>query len=520
MSNVTDYVKWRGDLTFRERPFGVVDNVIFSVLAYLDFGGIVTEPMVMKDALKAYMDQKRSPKVFGDVSYEFIESVMRSNRFKDLKIYNFIDVDSNETEFSAFYVQINPKSVYVSFRGTGNELVGWKEDFAMSFGLVESQRLATEYIDTHDDDEVEHYYFGGHSKGGNLAVYAAATCKASIRKKIDCIYSNDGPGFCEGIVDLSEIQDRIVRVVPEYSVIGSIFELDARTLVVKSELKGLSAHDALFWCVEKDTFEQGTMDEQAIAINHIIDEWLEHADVKDRQTFVDQLFDAIDKSGAKTVSDLANGGVDDLMAILLSVTTQDETSRKMIFDFVKSFFHEFQKIDFMSYIKSQDALQGLVFFIVGMLAFLYPSHALSIFSIVACIGGSLYLAKRLLDTATSEIGTIENRRMKMSIQLLGIAALMILVGQRQFLLRISNVVLSVVFLYLAYAWLTNGFQEKEDRKKRDLTILVSVVFFILGIVPLIFENVTTVEYVKSLGTFSWIFGVAILVYGAYKKSQS
>ena len=41
MGTLFDYVNWRGDLTFSEAPFNEVDNLIFSLLSYLNFSGIV-----------------------------------------------------------------------------------------------------------------------------------------------------------------------------------------------------------------------------------------------------------------------------------------------------------------------------------------------------------------------------------------------------------------------------------------------------------------------------------------------
>ena len=44
MADISDYLCWRGDITFEQDPFNDVDNLILAQIAYVDFSDIIPAP--------------------------------------------------------------------------------------------------------------------------------------------------------------------------------------------------------------------------------------------------------------------------------------------------------------------------------------------------------------------------------------------------------------------------------------------------------------------------------------------
>ena len=177
-----------------------------------------------------------------------------SKRYSGLKLSNYIDLydEDKKSQFAAFHIEIDDKYNYVAIRGTDMSIVGWQEDFRMAHEVVPAQRYATRYLNRTVTDNKK-YYIGGHSKGGNLAVYAASMCHEDIQNKIENIFDNDGPGFLKDYLEsesYKRIRGRIVRIVPEYCVIGMLLEHDLNPIIVGSNLDGIIQHDLMSWQVD------------------------------------------------------------------------------------------------------------------------------------------------------------------------------------------------------------------------------------------------------------------------------
>ena len=238
MSNVSDYLKWRGDLDFSQAPFNDVDNLILAQIAYVDFTDIVPAPgsietITIAEAADTFFDThdekeiKKCKSFIGKAPY-LLREAAATKRFGSLILTNYVDyVDGGkEEQFAAFHVRIDNRLTYIAFRGTDDTLVGWKEDFNMSFlSPVPSQKDAVRYIDTTVQRSEGKLILGGHSKGGNLAVYASVFARPSVKKRIITVYNNDGPGFDSDFVkhpDYLAILPRIKSIVPYGSVVGML----------------------------------------------------------------------------------------------------------------------------------------------------------------------------------------------------------------------------------------------------------------------------------------------------------
>ena len=217
--------------------------------------------------------------------------------------------------------------MFCAFRGTDDTLVGWKEDFAMAFlPVVPAQQAAAEYVQTvftRSPGRGRPVRLGGHSKGGNLAVYAAACGSAAVRRKLLGVYNFDGPGFPGSRLETPEFQavrDKLVSFTPEVSIVGMLFDRLGEFHVVASSEKGLQQHDALSWQLDGPHF---ALLEDVSAFSKFFDrklkKYLEERDTARRRELVSSIFDIVGVSKAHTLTDLKNGGFETSLAILSAI---------------------------------------------------------------------------------------------------------------------------------------------------------------------------------------------------------
>ena len=226
MANILDYLKWRGDISITASPFNAVDSLILSVLSYIPFEEIITEHPLKSNKIeisiteaaelfsKKTVDEK---KIRSEKDVELFQALAKAPRFADLPLSFYINRTDLEEEkqFSAITISLPDSTSFIAYRGTDLTLVGWKEDFNMSFLCpVPSQTEAVYYLEHVASHIKGKLRLGGHSKGGNLAVYASAFCNKKIQKRILEVYNNDGPGFDLSIIQkegYKRVEDQIGR---------------------------------------------------------------------------------------------------------------------------------------------------------------------------------------------------------------------------------------------------------------------------------------------------------------------
>ncbi len=324
MSNIIDYIIWRGDLSFEVSPFNEVDNLILSELSYLNFKGIVGEDdvfeMPLYKAAEIYFNEGRdAERNTGDLVdenfYRMLKLMASSKRFGEIRLFNYIkDTDMNkQMQFSAITIDIGNHILFVSFRGTDDTLIGWKEDFMMSvMEVVPSQRESLKYFNRIADNYPNHrFYIGGHSKGGNLAVYSAVYAKLKNKSRIINVYNNDGPGFREQIIETENYQnisDRIVTLVPQSSVIGMLLEHEENYMVLKSSQKGIMQHDGFSWEVRGAKFVHlKSMARESMITDKTIRNFLDSITIEQRESFTNALFEILSTNEYTTLTDIRDG---------------------------------------------------------------------------------------------------------------------------------------------------------------------------------------------------------------------
>ena len=357
MANLMDYLDWRGDLTLEQSPFNEVDNLILAELSFVDFQGTVPGPgegegVVLREAAEAFF--ARFPEgekidmgvlVPGAIP-EMLGKMASSRRFGAMKLNCFtdhLDVGKGE-QFAALTIETGDGLLYLSFRGTDDTLAGWKEDFELAcMPEVPAQKKAVRYVrDVAKQYPRRRLRLGGHSKGGNLAVYAAVFCPAAVQRRIEDVWSNDGPGFHEDLLDLPEhrrVADRIRSIVPKSSVVGMLLEHEEDYAVVDSDQLGFLQHDGFSWQVMGDhfvTLRQVTR--QARLSDMALRELVHTMPVERREKFVAALFDVLSASGAVTLKDLKADSFKAAGAMVKAMKDLDKETRDGLLNFVGLLF--------------------------------------------------------------------------------------------------------------------------------------------------------------------------------------
>ncbi|MDR1374976.1 MAG: DUF2974 domain-containing protein [Treponema sp.] len=353
MASIFEYLAWRGDLSFKRVPFNAVDNIICSLLSSLPMDGIVPGPeqktvlplgRVMKRLMETAGDGGRNSAAgeaaavpMGKDALKLVKALSSSGRYRNLGLTGYVnrfDV-SREKQFAALTI-LNPRRfAYISYRGTDDSLIGWKEDFNMSFTSVPSQLEAAAYLDTMAKRiRLGPLLPGGHSKGGNLAVYAASFCRQGVRRRIAAVFNNDGPGFNGDVLaarGYEAVKDRIYTFVPQSSVVGMIFEHDDDYIVVKSTQTGIMQHDLYSWEVTfNNVVRLDRVTQQSRFVDRTMKDWISSLDVDQRRKFIDALFDILGGGKAKSFTELSSNWLKSAAAMVQTFTAVDGATKNLI----------------------------------------------------------------------------------------------------------------------------------------------------------------------------------------------
>ena len=355
-----DYLTWRGDLSFKTSPFNPVDNIILSQLAYMTLDDIVPhtgdkDGISMDLAIRIYNEKLHSPEGLKQTSFfkddpKLINAIAASRRFGDCQLFGYVNhVDTNrEIQFSALTIYINDESCFISYRGTDISLIGWKENFNMSFKeVIPSQIESVEYIEKMASMVDGPLRIGGHSKGGNLAMYAASQCNKHIQKRITAVYSNDAPGFHDKIINsggFAAIKDRIYSYVPQSSVIGMFLKQGYDNIVIKSSQSGLMQHDLYSWEVTHNNLV--LMDKPTNSsryVNKTLRDWIDSFDPVRKEQFIEALYLVISKAEITSIHELEVSWFAAACRIIKSLGHIDNETRKLIRHFLAELFRSAER---------------------------------------------------------------------------------------------------------------------------------------------------------------------------------
>ncbi len=340
MANLIDYLTWRGDVPLGAVPFNEVDNLILSQFSYLALEHALPEggEMTVKELGDKLADR---PEAFFYIERENNRLMLRlmaeGDRFSGTKIclYRHETDEEREKQFAAVTFLLADGSAFVAYRGTDNTIVGWKEDFNLSFACpVPAQVDALAYLLEAAKMHTGLLRVGGHSKGGNLAVYAAAHAPDHVQDRIMNVYSNDGPGMDEATFaspGYARIETKLHSIVPQSSVIGILLQHPEDYVVVKSNGFGIFQHNPFSWQVLRCGFE--VIEELRPGSRHldkVMNTWLQSMSSEERMTLVDTMFTALNATRAATVENLGEGILKNAAVMLSTVKGMDPATRKRV----------------------------------------------------------------------------------------------------------------------------------------------------------------------------------------------
>lgn len=342
VKNIIHYAQEALD-TFSERPLCDVDSLILSCVAYLDIPEELAAAhswrgLPLRELFRAeHFDRLFSVTFSPDRTRELLTALAASPRFRDVRVMGYTAAldTTREKQFSAMTFRLGDRTSYVAFRGTDSTLVGWKEDFNMAFqSPVPSQEESTRYLTAAGRHCPGRIYVGGHSKGGNLAVYAAAFCKDSLQLRIQRAFSHDGPGFLHHVLGspgFHAIAPRIEKTLPQSSVVGMLLEHQESAKIIKSRSVSLLQHDPFTWEVQEGAFvvvEHLTSD--ARFVDRTLSAWLEKMAPDQRERIVDALFGILSTCDISDLDQLRADWQKSLPAVAREAAALDADTREFL----------------------------------------------------------------------------------------------------------------------------------------------------------------------------------------------
>lgn len=360
MPNLFDYLTYK-TASFSKEPLNPVDAAVFSQACMIDGAGTVPAPPRMPGALSRAMALvapntggarfsdlvracgeagERADRMFTGLVPRSIRDLLfaltAAPRFRDVRMRDAASTfsDKDKTQFGAVTFTTAGGMSFVAFRGTDASFTGWRENFNMAYRDVPAQELARDYLENVVPRLPGRVHVGGHSKGGNLALYAALTCSERVRSRIERVWCIDGPGFRSGRFseeDYARLDDRVSRIVPQDSVIGMLLDCPIEPSTVWSNAYGVDQHSVFSWEVDGSDFRYlDRPNDSTLIVHDVTAEWLEGMDAERTEQAVAALFAAAEKSGAKDAAALLCGGQDKLRAVAQAARKIDPASRDVL----------------------------------------------------------------------------------------------------------------------------------------------------------------------------------------------
>ena len=304
MGNIITYLNEFRNVSLRKMPFNEIDNLVLCTLAYNNFENIIPEnaeySISVKKAAKLFVKMKHHS--FIPKTEQILFKMSCKRRFSRAKLFNYVNfVDSNiGIQFCAFHILLNDKTTFIVFRGTDESLTGWKESFCISCENIPSCHVAAKYLKT-TIKPGKIYRIGGHSKGGYLAEAAYIMCPKQLQSQITAVYSNDGPGFSVNTTHIrppKSLFRKLTKIVPEYNIIGSLFENMPPTMVVKTNKPGILSHDALTWEISENHFVTAKKSNiKSRLISKACHIFINSLNLSQRKKLIEKIFSVLKKSG-------------------------------------------------------------------------------------------------------------------------------------------------------------------------------------------------------------------------------
>ena len=348
MKNMLDYIKEFGHVSFEERAFSEIDALVLTELEYLPLEKVVPsdengENFVTVKEIAEYMQEHKqelfdeNPMMITQERHELSQVIAAAPRFQTLKFFGVVSVWDKDTtkQFAAVTVEVEPSVRLVVFRGTDETLIGWKEDFLMTYSpLVAAQTDAKEYLAKQASLFDGDLMVSGHSKGGNLAIYAAATQEEDVQLRIVDIFCFDSPGLYRSVLETKGYQNIVplaMRYIPQDSLVGLMLESEVPYVIVKSNATGAIQHSAMTWEIEDGQFiKMEKLTKNSQLNDQTFKKWTESVSDEELELFWNVFFELLFSVGIDTVNDLYGQFMHYVQEFLKAAGNMDEEKRELL----------------------------------------------------------------------------------------------------------------------------------------------------------------------------------------------
>ena len=352
--NICDYIKWRGDIPMSQSPFNELDSLILTQFPYINWSNALSgKPLSLPEAF-SMLNSEDFVRDVEKERYQLAKDAAMALRFKDIRIIDYTSILSREKElhFCAMFFQLPDRTYYIAYEGTEGNLIGWKENFNMTYMCPTSgQKAALDYLNARMN-ALRSFRLGGHSKGGNLAFYAAVMC--SRPNKIIEVHSFDGPGFANDFLQKPEylaMKDRLKTFIPQSSVIGRLLNNTSETIIVQSGGDSMYyQHDVINWevdfnklyAVSEGTRKSGFMEQ-------VFDDWNDRLSTEEKIVFINTTYDTLVELGYTTAHDIFTHPTRVMMEMTTRFMSFPQSARSIVLNVlalllkcnVKSFYNNY-----------------------------------------------------------------------------------------------------------------------------------------------------------------------------------
>ncbi|WP_062122980.1 DUF2974 domain-containing protein [Streptococcus cristatus] len=343
MGIIFDYLDQVAYDSIYETPFNELDMLMLTEITYLPFDQIVSNQISPDCTCRLFEAAEKVPQ---DLSMlvtknrlKLLEKVASSTRFKNIKLMGYVnDIDPDvQKQFAAMIFKIKPETYVLTFRGTDDSIIGWKEDFHMTYmDQVPAQKTAVNYLRKAMDALPGQFILTGHSKGGNLASYAASQIEPKYQERIQSIYSYDAPGLNHSVITsqgYQTISDKIKRYIPQGSIVGMMLETPKQAQIVKSTaIGGLAQHDTFTWQISDQTFVLlDNLNPDSLQVDKTLKNWVDSVSDEELKDFFDLFFGLILDAGISSINDLTKlENFNKILAVFENANALTDEERDML----------------------------------------------------------------------------------------------------------------------------------------------------------------------------------------------
>ncbi|MBP1587960.1 MAG: DUF2974 domain-containing protein [Clostridia bacterium] len=519
-----DYVEWYGAFDFQTLPFSDADALVLSLVVYFDLETLLTDENAsakLKDFYGPFKNGCVPLRITGgDMGNGGVmEAAIKSKRFGELTVSGCADVSSISPplQFAAAVFTCPGLFKFIAFRGTDSSISGWKENFMISFTKTRAQELSAEYASKHIVAGPESYYVGGHSKGGNLALYASVNLEKGKQALVERIFILDGPGICPDLLPedaIAAIDGKTVRVVPEFDIVGGLFPLPFKnTKVVRSFRSGVTQHSLPSWLIEKGRLSEAKeISRNSLWLSNLLTDWILSLDIDKRAGFINELFGCMEDEGVKDLDELTP---DELTGIVIKIVKKENSSarllakipEKLIFDGILEDIGREQTFTERHF----QFIISVVFLLVALIMIIGASKILEIVSIGIAAAMTLLQIILTIRHVSDPSGSKEGLRERLILTAGAIGLMLVLLIKEQALFILGSLIFSILFFVLAFT--TGERVTKEKNRFLKVLCIVETVFWSLSGAAFLLLPQAWIKILSIVsGSLLALFAVIRLVY--------